>query len=262
MAPWIGPLTLQSHILTRSDGATIAYDKIDGKSPAVIFLHGLNSDRRGKKAQALGKHCQETGRMFIAFDMFGHGDSSGDFVDGTISRWTEDAIAVIDHIGNGPHLLVGSSMGGWVMLRAALKRTDQVGALIGIAAAPDFTEDLVWASLSEEQKSILESQGCLEQPSDYADEPYIISMALIEDGRHCLLLGDTIELHMPVCLIQGQRDQDVPWKTVLKLSGAIASPDVKVVLVKDGDHRLSRPEDLQSLASEVNLLIQKICDHQ
>ena len=145
-------------------------------------------------------------------------------------------------------------------MRATLQRTDQVGALIGIAAAPDFTEDLIWASLSKEQKITLQSQGYLEQPSDYADEPYVISMSLIEDGRHCLILRDVLELPMPVCLLQGQRDEDVPWKTALRLSDTLASPDVEVILVKDGDHRLSRPEDLQRLTNEVDKLIQKIGD--
>ncbi len=255
-------MTSQHHILSRSDGATIAYDRIDGASPGIVFLHGLNSDRGGTKAQALANHCRESGRLFVAFDMYGHGDSSGTFADGTISRWTEDALAVLDHMDPGRHILVGSSMGGWVMVRVALQRADKIGALIGIAAAPDFTEDLMWASLTEKERTALEKQGYLEQPSEYDEEPYIISKKLIDDGRNCLVLRDTIEISHPACLIHSQKDEDVPWQTALRLSEALASEAVQVVLVKDGDHRLSRPEDLKRLTQTVDHYAQMIAERQ
>lgn len=256
------PLTLP-----RADGHHLAYDRLApsraGAGPTVVFLHGLNSDRGGTKALALEDHCRRTGRAFVRFDMFGHGQSSGTFTDGCISRWTDDTVAVIDRLtqapaagsAGGPVVLVGSSMGGWVMLRAALARPARVAGLFGIAAAPDFTEDLMWAQFSADQRAALAANGFVDLPSDYADGPYRISRRLIEDGRRNLVLRGPIALACPVRLVHGQRDASVPWQTALKLAECLASSDVQILLVKDGNHRLSRPHDLQRLCAVLDDLI-------
>lgn len=250
--------TLHSSTLTRADGETIVYSQQDGEQPGVIFLHGLNSDRGGTKAEALLNHCREHNRAFLSFDMYGHGDSSGDFHAGCISRWTEDTVTILDDLTTGPQILVGSSMGGWVMLQTALTRPDRVAGLIGIAAAPDFTEDLMWASLSEDQRAKLSADEQIEQPSEYSEDPYIISKVLIEDGRRNLLLRNSIPITTPVRLLQGQRDDDVPWQTALTIAEKLTGENVETILIKDGDHRLSRPQDLKILCSTLDRLIQHI----
>lgn len=250
--------TASAGTLTRADGTTLAYTQREGQQPGLVFLHGLNSDRGGTKAEALLEHCIKNDRAFLSFDMFGHGDSSGEFQAGSISRWADDAIAVLDELTSGPQILVGSSMGGWVMLRAALQRPTRVAALIGIAAAPDFTEDLMWANFTANQRSELLAKGQVEQLSDYSDDPYIIAQLLIEDGRRNLLLRDTISIEAPVRLLHGQKDEDVPWQTALTLAEHLATSDVAMTLIKDGDHRLSRPEDLRTLCATVDRLIHDI----
>lgn len=243
---------------TRTDGTILAYTQVGGQQPGLIFLHGLNSDRGGTKAEALLEYCTEKNRAFLSLDMFGHGDSSGDFQDGSITRWTEDAVAVLDALTSGPQILVGSSMGGWVMLRAALQRPGRIAGLIGIAAAPDFTEDLMWASFTADQRSELITNGQVELPSDYSDEPYMIAQLLIEDGRRNLLLRDAIPIDAPVRLLHGQKDEDVPWQTALTLAERLTSRDVEMTLIKNGDHRLSRPQDLRMLCTTVDRLIHDI----
>lgn len=250
--------TLDAGALTRTDGATVTYNKLEGQKPGVIFLHGLNSDRSGTKAEALAEHCQKQSRAFLSFDMYGHGDSSGHFRAGSISRWTEDALAALDDLTDGQQILVGSSMGGWVMLQTALKRPDRIVGLVGIAAAPDFTEDLMWANLSEGQKDELLANGQIELPSDYSDAPYIISRLLIEDGRSNLLLRNPIQIDAPVRLLHGQQDEDVPWQTALSISEKLTSQNVKTTLIKDGDHRLSRPQDIAMLCRTLDALIHDI----
>ncbi|MFL2771739.1 MAG: alpha/beta hydrolase [Rhodospirillaceae bacterium] len=240
--------------LQRPDGAVIAYDRVAGKAPGIFFLHGLRSDRKGSKAAALMAYCQESNLAFLSIDMYGHGESSGDFRDGCISQWTDDAVAAIDHLTEGPQILVGSSMGGWVMLRAALARPHRVSGLVGIAAAPDFTEDLIWNALSKEEQNEMKKDGFLEQPSDYDQEPYYISYGLIEDGRDCLVMHDTIPIHSPVRLLHGQKDNDVPFSTSLALAEIITSSDVETILIKDGDHRLSQPDDLSRLVTIIEQL--------
>ncbi|MBT5049804.1 MAG: alpha/beta hydrolase [Rhodospirillaceae bacterium] len=234
-------------ILTRADGTTIAYHKSDGKGPGVIFLGGFKSDMTGTKAVALEAHCRAAGRAFLRFDYQGHGESSGRFENGTISQWAEDAIAVLDEVTEGPQVLVGSSMGGWIMLLAALARPDRVAALVGIAAAPDFTESLMWQHFSPETRETLLRDGVFSEPSDYDDEPYIITLKLIEDGRDNLLLERPIAIHCPVRLIQGMADSSVPWEHGLALAEKLLSEHVTLTLVKDGDHRLSRDEDIARL---------------
>lgn len=238
--------------LTLEDDSIIAYHKVDGKTPGVIFLGGFMSDMTGTKATALEAHCRAQGRAFIRFDYQGHGQSSGAFRDGTIGRWRDDALAVIDQVADGPQVLVGSSMGGWIALLAALARPDRVAGLVGIAAAPDFTRDLMWASYSADERKTLETEGFLEVPTEYGDEPYIITHRLIEEGSTHLLLDQPVPLACPVRLLQGMRDEDVPWQTALRLVETLQSEDVIVTLVKSGDHRLSEPADIARLCAVVD----------
>ena len=240
-----------------SDGSALAYRKTDGSGPGVIFLHGLNSDMDGGKALALEALCRDRGRAFVRFDMFGHGQSDGAFRDGTISRWTEDAVVILDHLTTGPQVLVGSSMGGWVMLKTALARPDRIAGLMGIAAAPDFTEELMWAQFPDEAKDQLLRTGSIALPSDY-DEPYEITMGLIEDGRTNLLLRQSIQLDKPMRLVHGMADADVPFETSTRIANQVTGEEVHLVLVKDGDHRLSRPEDLKLLARTLNGLCEAV----
>jgi pimeloyl-ACP methyl ester carboxylesterase len=209
---------------------------------------------RGTKAEKLAAFCAEQGQAMLRFDYSGHGASGGAFANGTIGRWTEDTLAVIDSQCHGELLLVGSSMGGWIALLAALARPGRVAGLLGIAAAPDFTETLMWDAMLPEQRAALMHDGSVEVPSEYG-EPTVITRALIEDGRAHLLMRGEIPLACPVRLVQGQRDHDVPWETSLRLARALASADVQVVLVKDGDHRLSRPEDLALLTRTLGALL-------
>lgn len=236
--------------------ATIAYRRSPGRGPGIVFLGGLKSDMTGSKATALEAYAQERGHAFVRFDYQGHGVSSGDFRDGTIGTWAEDAVAVLDAVTEGPQILVGSSMGGWIMLLAALARPDRVRALVGIAPAPDFTERLMWARMDAEARATLERDGEWRQPSLYDDAGYPITKALIEDGRRHLLLDQPLALPpVPVRLIHGQRDPDVPWQTSLDLAAAITHDDVRITLVKDGDHRLSRPQDLDLITHQVGELL-------
>ena len=232
--------------LDRGDGVALAWARQQGTSPTVVFLPGFRSDMTGDKATALAAFCGERGQALLRFDYSGHGASGGRFEDGTIGGWTDDALAVIDRLTEGPLVLVGASMGGWIALLAAIARPDRVAALIGIAAAPDFTEALIWQAMSFEQRATLMRNGILEQPSRYGD-PDPITRALIEDGRTRLLLNTRIALDCPVRLLHGQDDPDVPWEMALRIAEQVTSRDVQVMLVKDGDHRLSRPQDLALL---------------
>jgi pimeloyl-ACP methyl ester carboxylesterase len=225
-------------------------------SPTIVFLGGFRSDMTGGKATALDTFCNARGLGFLRFDYSGHGASSGDFLDGTISRWAADALVVIDKLTTGPLVLVGSSMGGWIMLLVALQRRTRIKGLIGIAAAPDFTEELIWRRLSGNDQHRLMAQGRLAQPSEYSVEPTVITRALIEDGRTHLLLEAAIDLEMPVRLLHGMADPDVPYRQSLRLAEKLASRDVRMILIKDGDHRLSRPEDLALLCDAVAELAQ------
>jgi len=236
-------------------GVDIAYHRIAGKSPGVVFMGGFMSDMTGSKAMALEAFCRRRGQGFLRFDYRGHGASSGRFEDGTIGSWSEDALAAFDRLTEGPQVIVGSSMGGWIALLTALKRPERVAALVGIAAAPDFTEDLVWAELTAEQKTQITRDGVLRLPSQYSETPYGITLQLIEDGRQHLLLRDAIALTCPVRLLHGQRDPDVPWQHSLRLAEKLASSDVRTILIKDGDHRLSRDQDIALLCRTVEELL-------
>ncbi len=244
--------------LERAGGHTIAYHATPGKRPGVVFLGGFMSDMTGTKAMALEDHCRDRGLVYLRFDYLGHGQSSGAFTDGTIGRWAADAIAVIDELTTGPQVLVGSSMGGWIMLLAALARPERVVGLLGLAAAPDFTEELIRQGLDDGQRAALRDHGVVTMPSDYDDTPYPITRALIEEGRDHLLLGGPIALGCPVRLLQGMADRDVPWKTALTLAEKLAGDDVEVTLIKGGDHRLSEPQDLARLGRTLDALIERI----
>jgi pimeloyl-ACP methyl ester carboxylesterase len=236
-------------------GVSIAYHSTPGKSPGVMFCGGFMSDMTGTKALTLEAFCRRRGQAFARFDYAGHGQSKGKVEDGTIGGWTQDALAVLDRATKGPLVVVGSSMGGWIALNLALARPDRVAALVGIAAAPDFTEDLMWHEFPPEAQMILETEGVIYEPSDYSDKPYPVTMNLIRDGRDHLLLRGEIAVDMPVRLLHGMLDSDVPWKRSLMLAEKLRAQDVRVTLVKDGDHRLSREQDLELLTRTVQDLI-------
>ena len=240
--------------LDRGDGVELAWMLTEGRSPTVVFLPGFRSDMTGDKATALATYCAERGQAMLRFDYSGHGASGGQFEKGTIGRWAEDALAVVDQASEGPLLLVGSSMGGWIALLVARARPERIVGLVGIAAAPDFTEVLMWQAMSFEQRATLMSDGVLHVPSQYGD-PYPITRELIEDGRGHLLLQAPIALDCSVRLLHGQCDPDVPWEFALRIADQVSSRDVCVILVKDGDHRLSRPQDLSLLRQTIAALL-------
>jgi pimeloyl-ACP methyl ester carboxylesterase len=241
-------------ILTRENGTTIAYRRGFGKNPGVVFLHGLRSDMNGTKAVALEKLCREEGRAFVCFDLSGHGGSSGAFEEGTIGAWRDDAVAVLDNLTEGPQILVGSSLGGWLMLLVALARPQRIAGLLGLAAAPDFTEDLMEGYFTPAQKAAMARDGKVMIDDCYGEAPYPITRALIEEGRDHLLLRGPIALHCPTILLQGQRDPDVPWQTALRLAERIESDKVRIALIKDAGHRLSEPENLQLMREQLAAL--------
>jgi len=245
---------------TGANARRVAVRKQAGTAPGIVWLGGFKSDMRGTKAEALAAHAAQTGRACVRFDYSGHGESGGRFEDGTISSWLEDALAVFETQARGPQILVGSSMGGWIALllaRALAKsaaREASIAGLILIAPAPDFTEALMWAEFSPEVKREIEEKGFWQRPSAYGEDPYPITRALIEDGRKHLLLNKPIELGCPVRILQGVKDPDVPFGHAMKLVSCLAQDDVVLTLVKDGDHRLSRPEDLERLMRTVDEL--------
>jgi pimeloyl-ACP methyl ester carboxylesterase len=244
--------------LPRDGSATIAYHASPGKSPGVVFLGGFRSDMSGSKAVALEAWCRVRRQAFVRFDYFGHGASSGDFTDGTIGRWCEDALAVLDAVTKGPQVLVGSSMGGWIMVLAALARPKRVAALLGVAAAPDFTEDLIPISLTADQKISLERDGVVCLARDHGDDPTPVTQALLEDGRRHLVLRRPLALDLPVRLVHGMKDTDVPWQTSLRLAQMLSGTDVEIALVKDGDHRLSDAPDLERLCNVLGGLLDRL----
>lgn len=247
-------------ILTRGCDTTIAYSKVTGKNPGIVFLHGFRSDKSGGKALALEEFCRRRGQAFVRFDASGHGESSGRFEDGTIGAWADDAVAVLDSLTDGPQILVGSSMGGWLMLLAALARRERVVGLLGLAAAPDFTEELVFDALTPAQKEVLLRDGRVVIDDAYGEAPYPISRRLIEDGRQHLLLHGPINLTCPVRLIHGQKDMDVPWRTALRLQEHLISDDVEVTAVKSSSHRLNEPDDIARMLETLQGLLRKVGD--
>ncbi len=244
--------------LRAADGATIAYHRLPGKSPGVVFCGGFKSDMTGIKATALEAHCRSVGRAYLRFDYFAHGASSGDFIAATVGRWAADTIAVLDRLTEGPQVLVGSSMGGWLMLLAALARPARVAGLVGVAPAVDFTEALMWRNLPDEAKAVLARDGVWQRPSQYSADPYPVTMQLIVEGRAHLLLDKPIPLACPLRILHGMQDPDVPWRHALKLVDALASADVVLTLVKHGDHRLSMPDDIKRLTTTVETLCREV----
>lgn len=225
------------------------------KNPGVVFLHGFRSDMGGGKALAVEAFCKARGNAFVRFDATGHGQSSGRFEDGTIGAWADDAVAVLDHLTKGPQILVGSSMGGWLMLLAALRRQTRIAGLLGIAAAPDFMEELIYGALSDGQKRTLLVEGRVEVDTGDGFPPLPLSRLMVEEARRQLLLSAPIVLACPVRLLQGQKDESVPWRTALRLADALVSADVEVTLVKDGDHRLSTEADLDRMLAVLGRLL-------
>jgi pimeloyl-ACP methyl ester carboxylesterase len=227
-----------------------------GTAPGLFWLGCFNSDMKGTKAVALDAFAAAHGRACVRFDYSGHGESGGDFTEGTIGRWLEDSAAVFERFAKGPQVLVGSSMGGWLALllaRAlkARKASGSVAGLVLIAPAVDFTDVLMWKKFSPQVQRQIETEGAWQRPSQYAEAPYPITRGLIEDGRKHLLLGGLIETGCPVRILQGVKDPDVPWQHAVDLSSRLARDDVVLTLVKDGDHRLSRPEDIERLIAAV-----------
>ena len=232
-------------------GVELAWRRVSGREPTVIWLGGFHSEMIGTKAQALAHWAAGAGRDFLRFDWFGHGRSEGRFQDGTITRWREDALAMIDRLTGGPVVLVGSSMGGWLACLAALARPQRVRAMVLIAPAADFTEALLKPALPPEARVALERDGIWTRPSAYDEGGYPIAAALLEDGARWSILGGPVPIHVPVRILQGGADPEVPWTHALALGQAIEGGDVVFTLVRDGDHRLSRPQDLVRLIAAV-----------
>ena len=241
--------------LDRGDGIELAWARIEGQGPTIVFLPGFRSDMNGDKATALAAFAAERGLSMLRFDYSGHGASGGDFLDGTIGVWATDTLSVIDRLTTGRLSLVGSSKGGWIALLTALARPGRIAALVGIAAAPDFTQDLMWEAMMPAERDTLMRDGVLYVPSQYGD-PIPITRKLIEDGPNHKLLTGRIPITCPVRLLHGQADPDVPWHLSLKIAEQIESIDTCITLIKDGDHRLSRPADLTLLRQTIAALSQ------
>lgn len=242
--------------LTLTSGDTLAYHRSSGATPGILFLGGFTSDMTGAKATTLERWCQGRGQAFIRFDYTGHGASSGSFANGTIGRWTDEALTVLDQLTEGPQILVGSSMGAWIMLLAALERPTRIAGLLGLACAADFTEYLLWEKLDESLRERLRRERMISLPSPYG-EPYIIAMGLIEEAaRHRLLNRTELPISCPVRLIHGMRDADVPWRTSLQVTEKLTSSDVRLILVKDGEHTLSREQDLKLLTRTLGEMLE------
>jgi len=240
--------------LTRDDGARLAWKRVEGRGPTVVWLGGFKSDMAGTKAQALADWARASGRAYLRFDYFGHGISDGEFREGTISRWRADALAVLDHLVEGRAVLVGSSMGGWLACLVAMAAPARIAALVLVAPAADFTEKLMRPGLPPDGRAALARDGVWLRPSPYGEEPYPITRALLEDGARWSILDSEVPIEAPVRILQGGEDPDVPWRHALEMAQAIKGRDVVFTLIKDGDHRLSRPQDIARLIAAVEEL--------
>ncbi len=245
-----------SFLESTNNNNRIAYILSEGKLPCVIFFGGFKSDMTGTKAVTLEKFCKEQGQMFVRFDYSGHGQSSGEFKNGTIGAWKKDALAIIDNLGADKNIFVGSSMGAWIAMLCALERPHKVAGLVGIASAPDFTEKLIWEKLSAKQQASLKNEGVYYAPSCYGEEPYPIMLNLIEEARNHLLLNRDIALDIPVRLLHGTDDEDVPWQVSVQIMEKITSKNASLTLIKGGNHRLSEPAQLNMLCEAVKTLCQ------
>ena len=237
--------------LTTATGRRIAYHLSPGHQPGLVFLGGFRSDMEGTKALDLERRAQAEGRAFLRLDYSGHGQSSGEFLDGAIGDWFEDARDVIVAVTQGPQVLIGSSMGGWIALLLAREMPDRIAGLVGIAAAPDFTEDSMWAGFDAAQRTLLLDAGQIDLPSDYSDDPYTITRRLIEEGRSRLVLRDPLPLPFPVRLLQGTDDADVDMSVALRLLDHAEGPNIRLTLVKGADHRFSNPSNLETIWAAV-----------
>ncbi len=245
------------------NGVNLAYELVAGTSenaPTVVFLCGFLSALSGTKACYFRDECVQNGWPYLRFDYSGHGASSGNFEDGSIGDWSRDTIGLIDAVTEGPLILIGSSMGGWIMLHAVpalnTAKSDRVVALLGIAAAPDFTQDRN-RFLTHSQRVTIAQEGRVELPSQYSEQPYVITRKLLEDGDAQSLLHEPVKIDCPVHLIHGMQDSDVPWQTSLKLSERLVSKDVTLTLLKDSQHRLSEPHELEVISDALKKLVNK-----
>jgi pimeloyl-ACP methyl ester carboxylesterase len=252
---------MSEHLTTFTAGSSpgqrvIAVRMREGKNPGLFWLGGFKSDMKGTKAQALDRWAENEGRACVRFDYSGHGESEGAFADGTIGQWLEESLAVYTQFAKGVQIIVGSSMGGWLALLLARALAERKGAaaiagMVLIAPAVDFTEELMWKQFSDKTKKEIEATGSWLRPSAYGEDPYPITRNLIEDGRKYLLLGGLIETRCPVHILQGVQDPDVPWRHAVELVSRFSRDDVVLTLIKDGDHRLSRPEDIDRLIAAI-----------
>lgn len=273
------------HFFTKPTGEKLAYMQAKRKAPHFVFLPGFKSDMSGSKAVAVEAWCEEQNLSYTRFDYRGHGQSDGAFLDGCIGDWLDDVLDILDHVVAEPCILIGSSMGGWIALLAALKRPAQIQALVGIAAAPDFTERLMWQAFSEAQKQQLTAEGVVYLPSCYGEEDYAITKKLIDDGREHLILSprpasprawdaasradgslgllaspvtnmtEGINITCPIRLLHGMADEDVPWQISCEVAQQVASDDVQVHLLKNAGHRMSEPEQLALLMDTLSGLV-------
>lgn len=247
-----------TEVLASAHGVNIAYQRSAGRGPTRVWLCGFRSDMGGTKAAWLHAQAEAQGAPFLRFDYRGCGQSDGAFEEGTIGRWLEDALAAIDHVSEGPLVLVGSSMGGWLALLAARARPDRVKGLMLIAPAPDFTERLMWPEMDEAAQKAVTEKGVWMRPSAYDPTPTPITRALFEDGREHLLMDHDIAFTGPVRIVHGQADPDVPWGFSLELAERLTSENVRLTFVKNGDHRLSTPKDLDLLGGVLDELCAEI----
>nr|WP_311269331.1 alpha/beta hydrolase [Sphingobium sp. WCS2017Hpa-17] len=241
-------------LFARPDGLRLAYRHQAGTGPTIVFLPGYMSDMEGGKAVALNQWAAEQGRAMMRLDYAGCGASEGRFADGTLASWRDDVLLLLDQMIEGPVVLVGSSMGGWLALLAALARPDRVKGVVGIAAAPDFTE---WG-FTDADKALLKTEGRIEEPTPYGDQPYVTTLGFWESGQALRLLEGEIGIDCPVRLLHGQQDRDVPWYVAVKAAGKLRSSDVQTLLIKDGDHRLSRDGDIALLIRTVATLLDSL----
>ncbi len=252
----MGASVMSDQRLPRGDD-TIAYRTREGRGPGVVWLGGFRSDMMGTKAEALDEWAASRGQAYLRFDYFAHGQSSGDFRKGNISRWRDDAMAVLDERTEGPQILVGSSMGGWISLLLARARPERVKGLLLIAPAPDFTEDLLWTALPPDVQQQIMSQGEWLQPWGYGEPPCPITRQFIEDGRKNLLLRGPLDVRCPVRILQGMKDPDVPWNHAVRIVDKLPGNPI-LTLVKEGDHRLSTPEDLARMTAVLDQLLAEV----
>ena len=240
--------------LTLKNGGKLAYNKLEGEQPGILFLGGFRSDMSGVKAMAIEQMCRKQGRAFLRFDYQGHGESSGQFEECTLTTWKENALEIFTRLTTGKQLIVGSSMGAWIALLLAIAKPTRVAGIVGIAAAPDFTEYMIVDKLSDAELDAVNTEGKVMVDSGYG-EHYPITKALLEDGRRHLLLHAPIPIHCPVRLIHGTSDEDVPWEFSLSLNRQLEAKDVRTILIKQGDHRLSQPEHIEKILSILGKMI-------